>query len=242
MFFIKKILKLFKCSSHQIFIKGMFYGVFAAIEHEKMLRSIDVEIIIDVGANKGQFSLVSRKFFPNAQIIAFEPLPCASSIYNELFRKDENIKLFVQVVSCVSGVQKLNVTAKNDSSSLLSISNLQTEFFPGTKKVNSITVLSTPLSDVISLKDINAEALLKIDVQGTEMEVLKSTKKLLKSIKYVYIEVSFKKFYINQPLAHDLIDYMTKQGFHIKGVYNCIYSVKGETLQSDFLFINSKML
>ena len=55
--------------------KALCLGVGAAIEHEPMLRTLSacgVLTVLDVGANVGQFTLVARRVFPKARVIAFE--------------------------------------------------------------------------------------------------------------------------------------------------------------------------
>ena len=56
--------------------RGAFvrHGVAPAIEHEAVLGGLDFDFVADVGANRGQFSLVCRRVRPKARIVAFEPL------------------------------------------------------------------------------------------------------------------------------------------------------------------------
>ena len=68
---LKKILFALKSKQN---IKAALHKTFASIEHYKLLKNFNFETIIDVGANKGQFSLLVRYLFPKAKIFAFEPL------------------------------------------------------------------------------------------------------------------------------------------------------------------------
>ena len=51
------------------------YGVAATLEHDSALGQQDFDTIIDVGANKGKFTVYARRRWPKARLICFEPLP-----------------------------------------------------------------------------------------------------------------------------------------------------------------------
>ncbi|OAD23265.1 Methyltransferase FkbM domain protein [Candidatus Thiomargarita nelsonii] len=57
-------------------------------------QSIRPQTIIDVGANVGQFTIASAKFFPKLQIHSFEPLPEAVTLLKKHVRKLKNITVY----------------------------------------------------------------------------------------------------------------------------------------------------
>ena len=65
MFLLKKITKL---SKHKLWIKGLLNGIAATIELENLLKNINLETVIDVGSNKGQFIMLIEKLYPNKVI------------------------------------------------------------------------------------------------------------------------------------------------------------------------------
>jgi len=69
---LKRVKKLASIFRNPHYIRGLRYGVAATLEHEPVLRQIDCRTVVDIGANHGQFSLVSRECFPDAEIISFE--------------------------------------------------------------------------------------------------------------------------------------------------------------------------
>jgi len=93
-----------------------------------------------------------------------------------------------------------------------------------------------PLDNFISAADLVAPALLKIDVQGFELEALQGCASLLGSFQYVYVECSFVELYEGQALAHDVIGYLGEHGFRLSGIYNTHYDKSGLAIQGDFLF------
>ena len=71
---MNKVTKLIKCLLSPEFYNSYFYGVSPLFELTPLIKQIShAKTLIDVGSNKGQFSLIARKFFPNIKIHSFEP-------------------------------------------------------------------------------------------------------------------------------------------------------------------------
>ena len=71
------------------------------------------------------------------------------------------------------------------------------------------------LDEVIFNKEIIKPILVKIDVQGYELEVLKGLDETLSKVDYLLIEVSENEMYINQPKSDEIIEYLENRNFHI---------------------------
>ena len=67
--------KLLRLLADRRFRAGLRYGVGATIEHAGALAGRDFASVVDIGANRGQFTLFAAGLFPQARIFAFEPLP-----------------------------------------------------------------------------------------------------------------------------------------------------------------------
>jgi FkbM family methyltransferase len=213
------------------------YGVAATTEHDFALSSHPFNTIIDIGANRGQFSLAARHHHPGAKIVAFEPLQTAAAVYRNVFKADVRTTLQEVAVSPVSGTAIMQVSRREDSSSLLPITALQTSLYPEVVAVGQTAVPAAPLDSFMTPQDIVAPALLKIDVQGFELEVLKASLSLLPRFECIYVEASFMTLYEGQALAHEVIDYLHSQGFRFTGLYNPAYhSQDGGMVQADLLF------
>ena len=130
----------------------------------------------------------------------------------------------------------MNVSNRHDSSSLLRITDRQTSVFPGTQGAGMESVRMVTLDSAIDLDVIHAPALMKIDVQGFELEVLKGAKEALRRCDYVYAEVSFEELYEGQALAPEVIAFLAGEGFGIGGVHNVEYDADGHAVQCDMLF------
>jgi FkbM family methyltransferase len=211
-------------------------GVAAAIEHEVLLKTLEFATVVDIGANRGQFALVARHCFPDAHIIAFEPLASAAERFRNALRGDGLVTLHHVAIGPTKEEATMHVTAEDDSSSLLPVTALQQSLSAGSREVATATVQVEMLSDRITNDDLKSPALLKIDVQGYELAVLRGCDSLLPRFSHVYIECSFVELYAGQALAAEVIDHLSDHKFDLRGVYNVFYEPRGSALQADLLF------
>ncbi len=231
-----KLRKLANAVTHPLAFKALIHGTAPAIEHKKLLRSLNINTVIDIGANKGQFTLVAMEVFSDVKVIAFEPLRGPSATFRRIFKDEKNVALYQCAIGPESAHATMNISASDDSSSLLEITDKQTAMFPNTEKVGTEDIRIAPLSEIVSTADLRAPLLLKIDVQGYELEVLKGCVELLKVVEFVLIECSFIELYGGQPLADDVIRQLQAYDINLAGIYNLTYSREGLCVQGDFFF------
>jgi FkbM family methyltransferase len=212
------------------------HRVAPAIEHEAVLRQLDFDFVADVGANRGQFSLVCRRLRPGAEVVAFEPLPGPAGIYRALFDGDPLVRLHECALAPARGEMVMHISGRDDSSSLLPISELQGRNFPGTEEVGTRRVVTGPLSDFVATDQLTRQSLLKIDVQGFELEVLKSAESLLPRFCWIYAECSFVSLYEGQALADEVIAWLKAHRFELRARLNPTHGRDGALLQADLLF------
>ncbi len=133
----------------------------------------------------------------------------------------------------------MHVSGRDDSSSLLPISSVQTTLFPGTGEVATAEVRVGPLEEFVRPEELRSPAMLKLDVQGFEYEALIGCESMLPHFAWVYCECSFVEFYSGQKLAWEVIDWLASKRFRLEGIFNPSYDDKGQTIQADFLFRRS---
>lgn len=222
---------LFKPMLSRAFIK---YFVMAGVEHKAVLNKT-LSMVIDIGANRGQFALAAREF-SGAKVISFEPLPEAAEVFVNVFSTDGAVKLHVAAIGDKSERALIHLSARDDSSSLLEIGDAQSNYFPGTHEVGTREIRVGTLDEFVSAEEIIRPAMLKLDVQGFEMQALAGCKSLICNFDYVYCECSFVELYKDQKLAGDVIDYLRTLGFNLAGIYNPSYDHDGNCIQADLLF------
>ena len=210
------------------------YGVLAGVEHRPVL-SCDLAAVVDIGANRGQFALAAREYAPEARIASFEPLPGPAAIFRRVFARDPMVTLHEKAVGPKSGEADIHVAAADDSSSLLPMA-LQTSFFPGAGECGTAQIRVAKLADCLSGDEIRPPALLKLDVQGYELQALRGCEDLLDSFTWIYAECSFVELYAGQALADEVIAWLRDRNFSLKGVHNLFYDTSGRAIQGDFVF------
>ena len=233
---IKKIFYLFaKPQSWRAFYKL----VIPSFEHRevlKLLQKRNLDLIIDVGSNKGQFTFVSKIYFPKVTIYSFEALRSEFKKYKNLISSFKNIKAYNYALGNINKKTRMNIASSPDSSSLLEINDIQSQEF-GTYETNLFEEIEVRRLDewLDQIKSFNS-ILLKIDVQGFELEVLKGSKQVLKHINYLYIEASSVELYKNQPLLENIKDFLFAEGFFLEGSFNQSYGKNNTLIQGDYLF------
>jgi len=213
------------------------HHVAAGVEHIRVLGNLgSVRAIVDVGANRGQFALAARHVFPQARIVSFEPLAGPAALWRAVFAGDERAQLIEAAIAPQLGESEIHVSARDDSSSLLPITARQSTLFPGTAEASTTTIRVMRLADALPAADIEAPALLKLDVQGFELQALAGCEALLERFEWIYVECSFVELYAGQAFADEVIAWLRNRDFLLRGVFNMTYDAAGQALQADFLF------
>lgn len=208
--------------------------VMAAVEHQPVLKR-PLTTVVDIGANRGQFALAAREF-SGAQVFSFEPLVRPAEIFKRVFFGKSGVKLFVTAIGPSKERRIMHISARDDSSSLLEIGSAQSALFSGTHEVGTVDVSIAPLDAYLSADDIIAPAMLKLDVQGFELQALDGCRNLFPAFHHVYCECSFIELYKGQKLAAEVIAYLQGYSFVLRGIYNAAYDADGNCIQADLLF------
>ena len=211
------------------------HGVAAAIEH-RHLRSLRARTVVDVGAHRGQFSLLALEVFPQAAVLAFEPLSAARKQLARLMQGEPRFRLYPMALGREAERRPLLIAARGDCSSLRAPCGPQIELEPRSRSIGSEVVPIVRLDEVLRADQLRAPTLLKIDVQGHELEVLEGVLGLLPHFEAIYVEASFRELYDGQALAGDVISWLARRSFALNGVYNLLLDGDGRAVQADLEF------
>jgi FkbM family methyltransferase len=231
----KKAAKLLRILGNRIWASAMVrHGVAAAVEHVDAIRACNAATLIDIGANKGQFSLAFHALRKDARVIAFEPLPTEADRFEQVFAGDPAISLHRVALSDKGGDVTFHVTDRPDSSSLLPPGDGQSAAF-GVNAKEKITVPVRRLDKALILDQLPKPILVKIDVQGAELQVLKGMSDL-NPIDHIYVELSFVELYTGQPSFSAVAGYLFDRGFEPRGFFNQVVTKQFGATQVDVLF------
>ena len=218
--------------------------VAAGVEHTRVLRNLGpVCTVVDIGADRGQFALVARHCFPEARIVSFERLTGRAARCRVVFSggcvRHAGVTLVEAAVGPEKGEAVIHLSERDDSSSLLPITERQEELFPGTAEAGTTRTRVLRLADVLPAQEVAAPALLKLDVQGFELQALEGCEEVLPQFDWVYVEWSFVALYAGQAFADEVISWLRERGFLLTGVFKMSYDRPGQAIQADFLFRKS---
>jgi FkbM family methyltransferase len=231
-----KLEKLFRLLGNASLARGLLaYGVPAAVEHADVIAFVGARHLIDVGANKGQFALAAFANNRGIEIDCFEPLP-ASAAKLEKWAKatSPRIRVHRAALAAARGSAAFHVTTRDDSSSLFRPATPQQNI--GVRIKDTIVVETDRLDNRLKASEILRPSLLKIDVQGGELDVLKGLGVLREAVDYVYLEVSFQELYENQPLFAETDAFLRSCGYQLRGIANAYVDKGIGPTQADALY------
>ena len=218
------------------------------LQNSKTVCYLKTDLVLDVGANEGQYAMALRRNGYEGDILSIEPIPEA---HRQLKRNSIlDPKWSVEApcaVSDVAGETDFNVSGNSVSSSLREIGDLHVEAAPKSRTEEVIKVKVSRLDDVFSnwaVSKTGFERLfIKIDVQGSELEVLKGASKVLQLAVGVQLELSLSPLYEDQATWETVNDFMFCQGFKLWSVQQGFGdSLSGRTLQFDGVYIQEKLI
>ncbi|HEX7069297.1 MAG TPA: FkbM family methyltransferase [Rhodothermales bacterium] len=189
---------------------------------------LEFQTIIDGGANKGQFARAATEIYPNARIHAFEPLPDVA----EALRGNLADRRQVTVHQTALGPTDGTITFYRQDYSLASSALRPT----GPTRGTPIEVPVARLDSILHGEALARPVLLKLDLQGFEIEAMKGGPKVLEQSDYALLETAFVTGYEGEPGFNEVAAFMEGAGFEFVRPVDVLTERSGEIVQMDALF------
>lgn len=174
-------------------------------------------VVLDVGAHHGWFFHCWQDWCPQAEVHAFEPTEESFAQMKELYGRDPRVHLVQAGIGSARGELQFNILADSQVSNSFLAPRQQSwqsiEYATGA--ISQRTVPVTTLDEYCAGHEIGQAYLLKIDVQGFEMEVLKGAVRTLPRIDYVFVEAGIQRLYDGAPSFAEVCLFMESHGFHL---------------------------
>jgi len=194
-------------------------------------------VVYDIGANVGTWTLLAKSLYPLAEVIAFEPLAWHCVAFLRTTTDLQNVSLHKVALGYMSGQFDMHVPTQSESASLLPLAPACEEIFH-LKFDRNVTVRVERLDDYVQERKLPVPDLIKLDVQGFEGEVLLGGTRAVKNAKAVIAEASFKEFYKGQCRFDQLVSILAEAGLYVHALGT--RTVLGRRLdQCDVLFLRS---
>lgn len=172
-------------------------------------RAIDV--VLDVGANIGQFGEELRQKGYRGKIVSFEPIPDEYRILDLKARGDGNWEAHNFALGERTERSSINVSEASVFSSILPSTTAAVRHAEGAVVTGTQPIEVRRLDDVIPA--LAGNALLKIDTQGYERQVLEGSRRLLPMMKGVLMELPIIHLYQQTWQLHEALRFMAEAGF-----------------------------
>lgn len=214
------------------------FGLLANLEAMKKKGVLDeIDAIIDVGANRGQFAFMASRVCPTVPIFSVEPDPVSFEKLQAVFTKFSiGGKCLRTALSDFAGTAKLHRYSSDACNSFL---------LPASQDLAMIGSAEVPVTTLDALTDEflpdARRMLLKIDVQGAEMSVLAGAARTLRRCALVLVEVSFRQSYEGGARLHEVLGRLDGQGFRVHEIIDTLREKGGGLKEADLLFVNERL-
>lgn len=197
----------------------------------------DPKVVVDGGASIGHWSYEVRKIFTKTQILAVEPNDLIIEKTREFLNKLENPSPIIEhsALGSENKVGFLNIWDNPETK--MSGSSIREHVQGNPKKKLEINVRK--LDDILDSHKIRADVI-KLDLQGYELEALKGSENSLKYCELAIIEFGCLQAYIDRTTPKDLLNFMYERDFLLYDIVDLIYRPYDNALTGgDFFFIKN---
>jgi FkbM family methyltransferase len=195
---------------------------------------------MDIGAHSGLWTRDVLAIDPTAQVIVCEPQPELREQIQRRFAADPRMTIEDRAITDHAGTAELHFTDASVNASLHEPRPGMNALYRRGWGVQRTQLVETTTVDELSAgRDV---ALLKIDVQGAEREVLVGASSTLPRTSAVMLEVVFISHYKDDATFPGLHEQMTAAGFLLTGISAAAHSPAGAMLCSDAAYVNARYL
>jgi FkbM family methyltransferase len=205
----------------------------------QVLRSFAIDLVLDVGANTGQYGQLLREIGYRGRIVSFEPLADAHAALSATATRDPRWTAAQRTaIGERNGEIVINIAGNSASSSVLAMLDRHREAAPQSAYVGTDTVPIARLDTAAAVHIGNANDLyLKIDTQGYEAQVLAGGPVTIAAAAAIQLEVSLAPLYAGQPDFDAMLALMAGHGFALWALWPGFADPRsGRILQVEAIF------
>lgn len=212
------------------------------IRRIRLFNHYGIDVVLDVGANVGQYASQLRKAGYHGKIVSFEPLSTAFSELQRAADGDSDWKILNMALGDENGSAEINVAANSFSSSLLEMLPVHKQAAPDSVYVGKETIAIRRLdSDFERLVGPDERVFMKIDTQGFERQVLEGAGLALGRVCGLQLEMSLVALYSGESLFRDMWDLLLERGYTLMSLEPGFSDpVSGRLLQVDGVFFRAE--
>jgi FkbM family methyltransferase len=214
-----------------------------ALHLRELLTRLDIDCVLDVGANVGQYhDFLRERVLYEGPIVSFEPVSRHVELLRERAREDRDWHIEGYALGAKDGEMEINVMVSDQFSSFLEPDQTQLREFaelnvPSAKERVSVRTLDVVLP-VLQERLGFDRPYLKLDTQGFDLEVLSGSSESLPGMRALQTEASVIGIYKGMPGYMDTIRYLDGRGFDLTGLYTVSRDSSLRLIEFDCVMIN----
>lgn len=209
----------------------------------RLMRGLSIDLVLDVGANEGQYALELRRWGYRGRIVSFEPLSSPFRALRARADRDDRWEAVCVALGERSETLQMHVAANAAaSSSILPMLPLHDDVAPYARYIAVEDVEVRRLDDLMPAHRKDARSiLLKADVQGYEAAVLRGAPVTLQEVAAVQLELSLIPLYEGAPLLPETVGRLADHGLKLVGIEPGLADPRnGHLLTADGIFARIK--
>jgi FkbM family methyltransferase len=208
-----------------------------------LLKALEIHLVIDVGANLGQFGETVRRVGYQGAIVSFEPVAEHFAALTRTSRKDPLWVCQQLALGSKEGVQTVHVMRSGELSSFLKPSDFGRRCFPGNVPDHQEDVQVRRLDSLFNslIEGIGSGGVfLKIDTQGYDLEVLRGASGCLGEVAMLMLELSIKPIYDHMPNWMVALEEVRRRGFSVAGLYPITHDRDMTVIEYNGIFVRTR--
>jgi FkbM family methyltransferase len=203
------------------------------IAHHKLAaakaRGLGIRAAVDGGAADGSWTREFRRVYPDADVLCIEPRAACSGALQRLTDEVPHVRYAAVCIGSREGTIEIN--EHGDQTSTFDNSVGQRFGTPRTCRM-------TRLDDLVEESGLRSPDLIKLDLQGGELEALRGATRCLELAQVLLLEVSLLPFQKDAPLLHDIVSFCHDHGFHVYDISGLWHRpLDGALAQGDLMFL-----
>jgi FkbM family methyltransferase len=178
------------------------------------MRRHGIDLVVDVGANVGQYGLELRALGYHGRLVSIEPLPDAFRQLESTAERDRAWQTINCAVGREAGTATLHIAQNSVSSSMLAMLPGHVAAAPESRFVGSVSVAVRTVDSILNeVVGAASRPFIKIDTQGFELEALEGSTATLNDVEGLQIEMSLEPLYEGAPTMPEVAAWIEAHGF-----------------------------
>jgi FkbM family methyltransferase len=189
-------------------------------EHiRELLKTLDIDLVLDVGAHHGEYGLLLRKLGYVGRIVSFEPVTVNFDVLAQCCASDPSWQALNLALGSEDADRPLNVMGDSFLNSFLAPSDVTRVDGNRVERIDKVTVRRLDGLFDQMVTDRARNVFLKMDTQGWDMEVLRGADACISRIGAVQSEIPLKAIYKGMPSFVEVITECNRLGLEVTGMF-----------------------